>query len=195
MRYKSVDYPYRIILASASPRREELMKALGFDFSVIIPAVDELVPDNTPVEKAPEFLALQKSNAVVEHLLDDETMIITADTMVVQNNTILPKPADYDEACKILMMLSGKEHKVITGVCLKSLKKCLLFSSCSKVWFNELSPDAIDFYVTNYKPYDKAGAYGIQDWIGYIGIHKIEGSFYNVMGLPTQQLYDEMMRF
>ncbi len=195
MTSKSIDYPYRIILASASPRREELLKALGFDFSVIIPDVDELLPDNISIEKAAEFLALQKSNAVAAHLPDDETMIITADTIVVQNNTILPKPADYNEACMILKRLSGSEHRVITGVCLKSLKKSLSFSSCSKVWFNELSPDAIDFYVTNYQPYDKAGAYGIQEWIGYIGIQKIEGSFYNVMGLPTQQLYDEMMKF
>jgi len=186
---------YRIILGSRSPRRQELLKGLGIHFEVITSSdLDENHPPNLKKEEIPAFLARKKSNHFLK-FLDDNTILITADTIVWIDDEVLNKPADPEDAKKILNRLSGRVHQVLTGVCLKSRQKEIVFSVCSDVHFRRLVQEEIDYYVTNYKPYDKAGAYGIQEWIGYIGIDRIDGSYYNVMGLPTQRLYIELTKF
>ena len=186
---------YKIILASKSPRRKQLLENLGVEFIIITKNVKEVYPSNmTPAETA-LFLSELKAGAFPESELDNDTLIIAADTIVSLNGEIMGKPSDYDDAKEILNKLSGRDHEVITGVSLKSKTKFRSFSVKTKVHFKKLSDEEIDFYIDKYKPMDKAGAYGIQEWIGYIGIDKIEGSFYNVMGLPTQKLYEELLKF
>lgn len=186
---------YKIILASKSPRRKQLLENLGIDFIVVSKNVKEVYPENMNPTETALFLSEIKAKAFHKSEINDNDLIIAADTIVSLNGEIMGKPTDHDNAKEILEKLSGREHEVITGVCLKSKDKFRSFTVKTKVHFKKLSDKEIDFYVDNYKPMDKAGAYGIQEWIGYIGIDKIEGSFYNVMGLPTQKLYEELLKF
>lgn len=185
---------YNYILASKSPRRQELLHELGINFSVEILDVDESFPNSLFREEIPVFLAELKAKPFAGKL-DKNDLLITADTIVWLNGEVFGKPADKQEAIDILQKLSDNEHQVISGVCLTSEQKQKSFFSVSNVRFKKLSNSEINFYIDNYKPFDKAGAYGIQEWIGYIGITHIEGSFYNVMGLPIQQLYTEILQF
>ncbi|MDX8338838.1 Maf-like protein [Draconibacterium sp. IB214405] len=185
---------YNFILASKSPRRQELLKSLGIDFQVKTKDVDENYPPEISPNDIPGYLAEKKANAFSNELNNND-LLITADTIVVLNGNVLEKPADYDHASQMLRALSGKVHEVITGVCLSSTTKSVVFSSSTQVWFKELTDAEIDYYINTFKPYDKAGAYGIQEWVGAIGISHIEGSFYNVMGLPLQKLYEEIQKF
>ena len=185
---------FTIILGSASPRRKQLLTALGIEFSIKTTQKKEKYPDNLDGAEIAEFLAKQKAEVISKELTGNY-LLITADTIVIQNNEILHKPKDKDEAQRILQNLSGKSHKVISGVCIKSAKKEVVFSSETEVTFNKLSEDEIRFYIENFKPFDKAGSYGIQQWIGYIGIEKIKGSYNNVVGLPTAELYQKLKLF
>lgn len=181
---------YNIILASGSPRRRELMTMLGIDFTVKTKPTDEVYPDGTPAEMVSEFLAKLKAEAFLEESLSDERLIvIAADTTVVIDDEILGKPADRADAIKMLQKLSGKRHSVYTGVCILLNGQCHTFTAQTDVWFRPLQQQEIEFYVDNYKPYDKAGAYAVQEWIGAAAISRMEGSYYNVVGLPTQMLY------
>ena len=183
---------YKLILASNSPRRKELLKGLDIDFEVrIIPDIDESHPTGTPPEEIPAFIAQKKADAYRATIKDNE-LIITADTVVILDGDILEKPADKIDAIKMIKRLSGRKHLVVTAVSLTTTDWNKAFSVESKVDFAELTDSEIEYYVDKYKPFDKAGAYGIQEWIGYIGVKGIEGSFYNVMGLPIQRLYQEL---
>ncbi|MCR5131224.1 MAG: Maf-like protein [Prevotella sp.] len=180
----------KLILSSNSPRRRELLAGLDIPFEVrVLKGIDESYPDSLPPEETAVFIAREKSEAY--EVAEDE-VLITADTIVVVDNNILGKPANADEAKEMLRMLSGKSHHVITGVCLKGYDKQSCFSVISEVTFKELSDSEIDYYVTHYKPFDKAGAYGIQEWIGYIGVTSLSGSYFNVMGFPVQRIYEEL---
>ena len=183
-----------IILGSNSPRRKELLAALGFEFNTLNPDINESFSDEIPVEKVAEYLAEQKANAL-ENQLQKDDLLICSDTVVIINNEILGKPTDEQNAFEILRQLSGNTHKVITGVALKSLEKSNVFSVETTVSFTDLNDEQIRFYIENFQPFDKAGSYGIQDWIGLIGVKKIEGSYTNVMGLPTCELYEAIMNF
>lgn len=186
---------YRIILASNSPRRKELLSGLDIDYETrVIPDVDESYPNSLPFEMVATYLAEKKASAYQKELKDDE-LLITADTVVLLEDMILGKPANEYESASILKTLSGKTHKVITAVCLTSTKKQISFSDTSFVTFGKLSDAEIEYYVSKYKPFDKAGAYGVQEWIGYIAVEKIEGSYYNVMGLPVFKLYKKLKEF
>jgi septum formation protein len=185
---------YNYILASKSPRRQELLKSLGIEFVVITNEVEENYPDILTKEEIPVFLAELKAKHF-KNLLKENDLLITADTIVWLNGEVIGKPENKKEAIKTLQKLSAQEHQVISGVCLTSIHKQKSFFSISNVRFKELSLSEIEYYVSEFNPIDKAGAYGIQEWIGYIGITHIEGSFYNVMGLPVQQLYSEIQNF
>lgn len=185
---------YRIILASKSPRRRELLADLGIDFETEIHEVDEVFPEGLPMEEIPQYLARLKAEPFVGSMSDND-LVITSDTIVYVEGEVLGKPADYDEAVEMMYKLSGRRHEVVTGVCLTSKNKQISFASVTDVFFKKLSLKEIDYYITHYKPYDKAGAYGIQEWIGYIGIERIEGSYFNVMGLPVQHLYEELSKW
>lgn len=188
------EFPYTLILGSASPRRQELLKGLGFNFSLKPINADESFSERLKAQEIPLYLAEMKANAYGEKLNENE-LLITVDTVVWCENKVFNKPADYLEATNMLRALSGKMHEVFTAVCLKSASKQKVFYDASKVYFKNLNGEEIDYYLTHYKPYDKAGSYGVQDWIGYVGIEKIEGSFYNVMGLPVKILFEELMKF
>ena len=183
-----------IILGSNSPRRKELLAALGFEFTTLNPDIDESFSDEIPVEKVAEYLAEQKAKAL-ENQIQKDDLLICSDTVVIINNEILGKPTDAQNAFEILRQLSGNTHKVITGVALKSINKTTIFSAETIVSFTDLSDEKIRFYIENFQPFDKAGSYGIQDWIGLIGVKKIEGSYTNVMGLPTCELYEAILNF
>ena len=185
---------YTITLGSASPRRKQLLAELAIEFSIKTTQKEEEYPQNLDGAEIAEFLAKQKAEVISKELTGNY-LLITADTIVIQNNEILHKPKDKDEAQRILQNLSGKSHKVISGVCIKSAKKEVVFSSETEVTFNKLSEDEILYYIENFKPFDKAGSYGIQQWIGYIGIEKIKGSYNNVVGLPTAELYQKLKLF
>ena len=191
---KLKEFPYKLILGSNSPRRQELLTSLGFEFSIKPINADESFPVNLKAQDIPLYLAEKKANAYQDKLNENELMI-TSDTIVWCEGKVLNKPADFNEGKEMLNTLSGKMHQVFTAVCLKSADKQTLFSDESKVYFKNLMSEEIEYYLTNYSPYDKAGGYGVQDWIGYIGIEKIEGSFYNVMGLPVKKLYEELIKF
>ncbi|HWA33016.1 MAG TPA: Maf family nucleotide pyrophosphatase [Cyclobacteriaceae bacterium] len=182
-----------LILASTSPRRQFLMKEAGFEFRVEKPDADESFPDYMPVEMVPRFLAEKKAEAFKSRLKDE--IVMTADTVVIINGKILNKPADTTEAINMLTALSGKTHKVITAVCLLSQEKQDLFHDTTKVTFKNLTSDEIEFYIDTCKPFDKAGSYGAQDWLGMVGIEKINGSYFNVMGLPMHKVYRHLMEF
>ena len=188
------DSKYNILLASASFRRRELLAQLGVQYSLVKPSQEEeIVPADIWVEDVSEYLACQKSNAYND--LKDNDLLITADTTVIVDNKILGKPKDYSDAFQMLRLLSGKTHLVVTGVCLRSVDKVVSFSVKTEVTFSKLDDEEIRFYIENFKPYDKAGAYGIQEWIGKVAVEGINGSFYNVVGLPVQRLYRELKKF
>jgi len=186
-----------IILASRSPRRKELLKALGIQFRVVIPFVSEDYPRGLKREEIALTLAERKAVSVIGEQIEQgpDLLVIASDTIVCQGDTILNKPVDRAEAIKMLSGLSGRKHCVITAVCIADGKRIKSFYSETQVYFTKLQLVEIEFYVDNFKPYDKAGSYGIQEWIGYIGIEKIEGSYFNVMGLPIQKLYTELKNF
>ncbi len=186
---------YEIILASKSPRRQFLLKELGIDFETAEIEIDEKYPDNLLREQIALYLCELKANAFKFVNNNEKTLVITADTIVWFNNQVLNKPKDFDEAVEMLQRLSGEKHQVYTAVCLKTKNKQKSFFACSDVYFRNLTKEEIYWYVENCKPYDKAGAYGAQEWLGYIGIERIEGSYFNVVGLPTQKLFDELMKF
>jgi septum formation protein len=185
---------YNYILASKSPRRNQLLKSLGIEFEVKTKEVDEIYPDNLIKEEIPVFLAELKAEPFLADLSEND-LLITADTIVWFEGKVLGKPKNKAEAIQMLHQLSGKEHQVISGVCLTTSFKRKSFYSISNVHFKTLTHNEIEYYVSEFKPFDKAGAYGIQEWIGSIGIIHIEGSFYNVMGLPIQKLYEEIQKF
>lgn len=188
-------YPYHVVLGSASPRRKELLEKMGFEFEVKVKETDESYPASMPQEEVAEYIAVKKAHAFDFDELPENTLLVTADTIVLLNGRIFGKPADREEAVRMLYALSGQTHKVITGVCLRSRQKQENFSVQSEVTFRVLSLEEIEYYVDHLKPFDKAGAYGLQEWIGYVALEHIEGSFFNVMGLPTQRLYRAMMDF
>ena len=188
-------YPdYNFILASKSPRRQQLLKSLDINFSIRIREVDETYPNHLSKEEVAIYLAELKAKAFEAELNEDD-LLITADTIVCMDDRILGKPENYDDAFNMLRDLSGRTHEVITGVCLSSQTKKISFFSATQVVFKDLTGEEIDYYIRHCQPYDKAGSYGIQEWIGAIGIQRIEGSFYNVMGLPIQKLYEEIKKF
>lgn len=185
---------FHIILASKSPRRRQLLRDAGFEFTLADSfEVEEIYPDTLAAEEVAEFLSNLKADAYPVALKGNE-VLITSDTVVVADGEVMGKPADYDDAFRMIRKLSGKMHKVITAVCIRSAFKKLSFSDECDVFFDELSDEEIDFYLRHYKPYDKAGAYGIQEWIGYIGISRIEGSFFTVMGFPIHRVYQELKK-
>lgn len=180
----------KITLASNSPRRRELLKGLNLDFEVkIIKGIKEDYPNDLPVEEIPKYIAKEKAAAYTP---SENEVLLTADTIVVLDGKVMGKPQDSSEAHQMLQLLSGKVHQVITGVCLTTTNNQITFSETTAVTFRELSREEIDYYITHYKPFDKAGAYGIQEWIGYAGVTKIDGSFYNVMGLPVEKVYEAL---
>lgn len=186
---------YHIILASNSPRRRELLGGLGIDYEVrVLSGIDESYPETLPVADIAEFIAAKKADAYREKMADGE-LLITADTVVICGDEVMGKPIDEADACRMLRKLSGRVHHVTTGVCLTTLLQQRRFSVTTEVTFKTLSDEEISFYVNRYRPFDKAGAYGIQEWIGYIGCTGLNGSYYNVMGLPVQRIYQELQRF
>lgn len=185
---------YKLILASSSPRRRQLLQESGFQFEVRTKEVAEVFPDDLPVEKVPEYLACLKAAAFVPELQDDE-LLITADTIVSIHNRVVGKPHNREQAIRMLQELSGNKHTVISGICLTTSLEQKSCSVTTDVFFRELTDEEIVYYVDRYKPFDKAGGYGIQEWIGYVGIEKINGSFYNVMGLPVQTLCRQLKEF
>jgi len=184
----------KIILASQSPRRKQLLEWAEIDFSVEVSEADETYPEDLPVAAIPVFIAVNKAKSVQQKIKRD-AIILAADTIVVLNNTVITKPANRDDAVKILRSLSGKAHSVITGVVLLQNKKQVSFADITQVEFHALTDEQICFYVDKYKPYDKAGAYAIQEWIGVVGIKSINGDFYNVMGLPVSRVVQELDKF
>lgn len=188
-------HKWQLILASNSPRRKELLSGIDVEFSTrVLPRLDETYPDSLPHEEIAEFLAKKKAAAYFSDLAENE-LLITADTVVLLQGEVLGKPSDLEEAKRMLRSLSGHTHRVITGVCLTSIHKQVSFSDTAHVTFGELQDHEIDYYVSTYQPLDKAGAYGVQEWIGYMGVQHIQGSYYNVMGLPIYEVYRELKRF
>lgn len=181
-----------IILASNSPRRKELLAGLGVPFKVLVmPGIDETYPEDLPASEIAEYIAVKKA---APYSINEGNTVITADTVVVCDNEVMGKPKDEQDAYRMLHALSNKVHQVYTGVCIKSQEAEKHFSVCTDVTFKELTDEEIWHYIHEYKPFDKAGAYGIQEWIGYIGITGINGSYYNVMGLPVQRIYEELSK-
>ena len=185
---------YNVILGSASPRRKELLSDIGIEFSIQTTDKEEEYPSTLKEERIAEFLAQQKSEFLSENQKNTD-LLITADTIVSYESEVLNKPQNKEQAFNILNKLSGNTHKVITGVCIKSIKKEVIFSATTMVTFRKLSHKEIEHYINNFNPFDKAGSYGIQDWIGKIGIQKIDGSYSNVVGLPTKELYEQLKLF
>ncbi len=186
---------HRIILGSRSPRRQALLEGLEIDFEVVGNGkIEETYPAALGKSDIPVYLA-EKKAAAFDNLIDEKTVVITADTIVWCNNEVLNKPSGRDEAIGMLQKLSGRRHQVISGVCVKSLCRCVSFYSLTSVFFKVLTPGEISWYVEKYRPFDKAGAYGIQEWIGYIGTEAIHGSYFNVMGLPVDKLYKVLIEF
>jgi septum formation protein len=185
---------FDIILASKSPRRQHLLAELGLNFRVIDHIdMEEVYPASLRAEEIPLYLAKAKA-ACCEHYMDTNTVLITADTIVWIDNEVIEKPYNAEDAVKMLIRLSGRMHEVFTGVCIKTRAGESSFFASSKVYFRQLSEEEIRYYVEKFNPLDKAGAYGVQEWIGYVGVEKIEGSYFNVMGLPVQQLYHELLQ-
>jgi septum formation protein len=184
----------KIILASNSPRRKQLLEEIGLKFEVKTkPGIDENFPEHLSPEQIAVYLAEHKASEF-EDEIDENTIIITADTIVVFENQILNKPLDFEDAQRMLGMLSGQKHSVITGVCLKTKQNQTSFFSKTEVYFKKLEKSETDYYIYKFKPYDKAGAYGIQEWIGFTGIERIEGSYFNVVGLPTDKVYEYLKK-
>ncbi len=186
---------FRLILASQSPRRQFLLKEIGLEFEVVVKPVEESHPNDLKAEEIAVYLSKLKSDAFDFDELPENALIITADTVVWIDNTSIGKPESLNEAKEMLRKLSGKKHLVSTGVCFRTKSRLHSFSVNTDVWFKDLEECEIEHYVNTFKPLDKAGAYGIQEWIGYIGIKRIEGSYFNVMGFPIQQVYSELINF
>ena len=185
----------RIILASNSPRRRELLAGLDLDFEVkVLPDIDESYPDNLPAAEVAGYISREKV-APYRTLIGEGDLVITADTVVIVGDEVLGKPKDAEDARRMLQLISGRTHQVITGVCLLTTDKEHSFSVTTDVTFKQLSDNEIAYYIEHYKPFDKAGAYGIQEWIGYVGVTSISGSYFNVMGLPVQRLWEEIKIF
>ena len=185
---------YKVILASGSPRRRELMAGLGVNYEVrILPDVDESYPHTLQGEEIPLYIAKEKADAYIPMMQPDE-LIITADTIVWLDGKVLGKPRDREDALQMLRTMSGRTHEVFTGVCITTTAWVRSFTAQTEVRFATLSEDEIIYYVDNFKPMDKAGAYGVQEWIGFIGVENISGSYYNIMGLPVQKLYRELLK-
>ena len=188
------DLKYKLILASNSPRRKELLAGLGVTFEVrVLQDIDEHYPENLPVNEVARYIAKEKADAYRRIVAADE-LIITADTVVIVGDEILGKPVDEADAVRMLKLLSGRTHQVTTGVCLLTAEKERCFDVTTDVTFKTLTDEEIHYYVNRYRPFDKAGAYGIQEWIGYIGVTGLNGSYYNVMGLPVQRIYQELIK-
>lgn len=183
-----------LILASKSPRRSQLLREAGFEFTVQAFDVDEDFPEDMPVDKVAAHLAQRKARAAA-HLIREREIILSADSVVILNGVIYNKPADYAEAFHMIRQLSGQQHLVITGVCLLAAEKEKTFSGLSRVWFAELTDAEIDFYIRKWQPFDKAGGYGVQDWIGLCKIYRLEGTYANVMGLPVDLVYQALSEF
>lgn len=185
---------YHIILASNSPRRRELLAGLDLSFEVkVLPDISESYPSGLPVMKVAEFIAQEKASAYRAAMRDGD-LVITADTVVIVGDEVLGKPKDAADAQRMLQLISGTTHQVITGVCLSTLNEERLFSVTTDVTFKKLSAQEINYYIEHYRPYDKAGAYGVQEWIGYVGVTSLHGSYFNVMGLPVQRIWDEILK-
>ncbi|RTY96645.1 septum formation protein Maf [Flavobacterium sp. GSN2] len=184
---------YTLILASGSPRRQQFFKDLDLDFEIRLKEIEEIYPPELKAYEITNYLAELKASAFDGELQSNE-ILITSDTIVWHNNKALGKPKDEQDAFEILKSLSNATHQVITSVCFKTNEKVVLLHEITKVTFNTLSEESIRYYIENYKPYDKAGAYGIQEWIGFIGVSKIEGSYANVMGMPTDKVYDYLTK-
>ena len=182
----------KIILASRSPRRKQLLEWAEIPLDVIVSEADEIYPDDLPIDEIPVFIARKKANAVNQNIPGNQRLILAADTIVVLENRVIGKPATRTEAIEILRSLSGKKHRVITGVVLLSNNGEVCFADSTDVIFHPLTDEQIVFYVDNYQPYDKAGAYAIQEWIGVVGIQSVHGDFYNVMGLPVSRVVQEL---
>ncbi len=187
---------YRIVLASNSPRRRELLAGLGIDFEVrVLPDIDESYPEGKlATADIPRYIAEKKAEAYLDRMGSDE-LIITADTVVIVGDEVLGKPADGDEARVMLGKISGRTHQVVTGVCIVTCGRRKSFSVSTDVTFKVLTDEETDYYISEYRPFDKAGAYGIQEWIGYVGVTGLEGSYFNVMGLPVRRIYSELLDF
>lgn len=182
----------RILLASNSPRRRELLSGLGVDYQVrLLLDIDESFPPHLSAEEIPQHISRNKADA---YAVEEDELLITADTIVYCKGEVLGKPVDEADACRMLRQLSGCTHQVVTGVTLKTREKVRTFSCTTQVTFAELSDEEITYYVQHYAPYDKAGAYGVQEWIGFVGVTRLEGSYFNVMGLPVQRLYTELKK-
>jgi septum formation protein len=186
----------KIILASASPRRQALLRDLGIDFRVIVKEIHEECPGES---RSPEEIACCLAHLKAQEFSEDEIgengILITADTVVALDDQVINKPEDRADAIRMLRLLSGQMHIVYTGVCIRSMQKQIIFADATRVWFKKLTDQEIADYIDTCKPYDKAGSYGVQEWMGYAGVTRIEGSFFNVMGLPTHRLYEELTRF
>ena len=185
----------KIILASKSPRRHELLKGMGIEYSVLVKEVDEVFPLHLKADEIALYLSKLKSDVFTDSDIDEDTIVITADTIVWIKDTCLGKPVDVEDARSILKLLSANKHTVYTGVCLRDKYKQKSFCVKTDVYFKALTESEIEYYINTYKPFDKAGSYGVQEWIGFVAIDRIEGSFYNVMGLPTKELYEELILF
>ena len=183
-----------IILASGSPRRQQFFKEMDLHYTIRLKEIEEIYPEHLQAEEITNFLAELKASAF-ENELKENDVLVTSDTIVWLNGKALGKPKDYDDAFKMLQQLANQTHEVITSVCLKSIDKTEVFHCVTKVTFANLSDEAIQYYLDNYQPFDKAGSYGIQDWIGLIVISKIEGSYTNVVGLPTEMLFQKLMNY
>ena len=185
------NFPYKVILGSQSPRRKELFSNLNIPFSIKVIPTNESYPKGLSNGEVAEFIAQQKA---VAFSLSEKELVVTADTIVCLGNQVLGKPTDEQEAIHMLRQLSNCSHDVITGVCIRTVNKQVLFSDTTKVFFRELSVEEINYYVRTFLPFDKAGSYGIQEWVGQVGIDRIEGSYFNVMGLPTNKLYSALLK-
>jgi septum formation protein len=183
-----------VLLASKSPRRRQLLKALGCTFKIVEQNIEESFPAHLPKSEVPVYLAERKAEAVQEQL-EAGSVILASDTIVLQDDTIFHKPKDYEDALRILRCLSGRQHRVITGVCLLGVDQRISFSDTAQVHFAPLSEEEINYYVRTFQPYDKAGAYAIQEWIGLAKITKIEGTYNTIVGLPTQKVYEALRNF
>jgi septum formation protein len=192
---KEILHKYQIILASASPRRKQLFEELGIQYTIQPKDVDESYDPQLPPQKVAEYLSEKKARAFSNKEISENTLVIAADTIVAVNDLILGKPENNEDARKMLQQLSGRDHEVITGVTIRTHYNLKTFSVGTRVYFKELSDEEITYYIQNFKPFDKAGAYGIQEWIGHVAIERIEGSYFNVMGLPTHRLYEELISF
>lgn len=185
---------YNFILGSNSPRRSQILKEMGLDFKIIASNIDETIPKGIKNKNVPIYLAKEKANFLFKELNENE-ILITADTIVLMNDEIITKPSNKKDAKDILQKISNNKHEVITGICITSNSNQHSFSSKTEVFFNKISDSEIEYYLEKFKPYDKAGSYGIQEWLGLISVRKIIGSYTNVVGLPSSELYQELNKF